>query len=163
MKLFISSLSHGWNIYKSFQWYKKSHESGGHRSTPKATNYAISLAEKLFTIGGSSVLVLKEERQRIKSILKHGRKFRNFTVSAKRMELHECHSEVLEIWKAHPKKLHVVTGFALVDDYWFSHSWCVNLSKSKIIDPTGKCDEYFGVVISHEYTPEYIKLVESWQ
>lgn len=157
MKLFISTWPDGWMIFKSPRQYKKYEELRRKRSTPKAPNYVISFAEKLLKIGGSSVSIPKEESPLLKPLMKVGRGFRSFTVTVRRMEEHSCHTEVLKIWKAHPETLHVVTGKVLVGGCWISHSWCVNFSKRKIIDPTGRGTRYFGWVIDHKYMAEYIK------
>ena len=132
-------------------------ESVGYRLTPKAPKYVISFAEKLLKIGGSSVIVIKAESRWTKPLMKVGRGFRNYTVRVKPMEAHECHWEVLKMWQAYPQTLHVVTGYVLVGDTWLSHSWLVNFSKRKIIDPRGKGNNYFGWVIDHADMPEYIK------
>ena len=62
-----------------------------------------------------------------------------------RGEPHQCHANAAEIWSGDIDKYQLVTGYALCEHLWLSHSWIVQ--GKTLYETTTRFDRYFGVVL----------------
>jgi hypothetical protein len=59
---------------------------------------------------------------------------------------HECHSNAADLWAKGTDKYRLVTGYALMDNHWVSHSWVVD--DKKLYETTHRFDLYFGAELA---------------
>lgn len=66
-----------------------------------------------------------------------------------RGEPSSCHQNVAALWKARPKTIRIMTGYALSDDHiWRCHSWAIDKYSGRLIETTVERDLYYGIRLS---------------
>ena len=101
------------------------------------------LEQKLLSIGGSSV-VWQGNDPHAALLVARGELFSQ-RVRMRRGEPHQCHANAAEIWSGDIDKYQLVTGYALCEHLWLSHSWIVQ--GKTLYETTTRFDRYFGVVL----------------
>jgi hypothetical protein len=82
------------------------------------------LATRFLGLGGDRVLVEKQDPH-LRDVLARGRLFPQRVQRCPGYR-HECHANAAGIWSGAVNKFQLVTGFALSDKTWWSHSWVVS-------------------------------------
>src|SRR4051812_44925690 len=92
---------------------------------PKTTPAGLRkrLEKKLLSLGGSKILWQGFDPQAV-PLASQGQLFSQ-RVRMRRGTPNRCHANVAELWAGAIGKCHPVTGYALSDDQWVSHSWVV--------------------------------------
>jgi len=129
----------------------------------------VKLRKRLLTCGGESVPVLNPKRtasyilEMREIILRDqttddlidgkGRVWSYPPIKRLRGTMGECHTNSARRWLKSYPKLHIGTGWALMDadNMWCQHSWIVKAGDENVIyETTMPFDCYFGVVLSPE-------------
>jgi superfamily II DNA or RNA helicase len=66
-------------------------------------------------------------------------------VRMRRGEPSRCHANAAALWAGATDTYRLVTGYALSDDHWWSHSWVVD--ETHLYETTHRFERYFGAVL----------------
>jgi hypothetical protein len=112
---------------------------------PKTTPARVRkrLEDKLLSLGGSKV-IWQGNDPHATLIAARGQVFPQ-RVRMRRGDPNRCHANAAEIWAGATDKYQLVTGYALSNDHWSSHSWVID--GKTLYETTHRFDRYFGVVL----------------
>lgn len=124
---------------------KKPEEQKHNKGTPQITPACLRsrLERKLLSMGGSRVLWQGNDPQ-AQLIGVRGELFAQ-PVLMKRGEPNRCHANAADLWARAKDKYQLVTGYALTNSRWFSHSWVVD--GKNLYETNKRFDRYFGAVL----------------
>lgn len=120
----------------------------GDPMTKKVPALVRSLCIRLLSFGGTSVCVRFDEKE-CERLLQQGRLIRAAQIEFQFGEPGQCHANSAGLWRRRPRAYRIVTGYALIawDGMWRQHS-CVLTSDGRIIETTGECEKYYGLILS---------------
>ena len=102
------------------------------------------LEQKLLSLGGDMVVPRREPDQ--DKILSWGRLW-NGAVKVVKGLPRNCHENVAKLWRKHPRRYHIATGWALSEDgLWRQHSWIIH--GDTVVETTIPMEKYFGFVLT---------------
>jgi hypothetical protein len=103
------------------------------------------LALKVMEHGGVAFIVPTMEPD-VEVVIRRGELFDGKNRRLVKGKPCQCHTNSAWYWSDHDDKVQLVTGYALSEDgVWRSHSWCVEINSSKIVETTTGRALYFGV------------------
>lgn len=111
------------------------------------------LEKILLKIGGNSVCFPMDEED-LSSLLKRGQDISGPPVEEWDGQPNQCHANSGCFWDHFKKKrpkIRIMTGYALSDDLWRQHTWCLDEDETGgnvIWESTGERDKYFGFIMS---------------
>lgn len=115
------------------------------RNATALTNPAASeLRSKLLSHAGEEVL-LRVTPEEIDRLLAHGEFHPAKGASLRRMQANACHFNAAKLFLT-GRAAKVVSGFALSEGLWRSHTWVLN-SHDRIVETTERREVYFGTVL----------------
>lgn len=112
------------------------------RTTPARPHKRLD--DILLALGGSRVCCLGPDPHAA-LIAARGQLFSQ-KVLMRRGQPHRCHGNAADLWAKAPGRYQLVTGYALSDQVWRSHSWVVG--RDKLNETTQRFERYFGVVLA---------------
>lgn len=105
---------------------------------------AVKLRSKLLEHAGEEVL-LRVTPEEIDRLLARGKFYPGKGARLRRMRANRCHFNAAKLFLT-SQAAKVVSGFALSEGLWRSHTWVLN-SQGRIIETTELRDVYFGTVL----------------
>ena len=114
-----------------------------------------NLINKLLNIGGNNVILGRDTENEIRRMIDDGRLFDDDIVYLPGQNS-RCHANVADRSKR-TKGFNIVSGYALINDTWFCHSWGYNKYKKCIFETTSnKYIKYYGYELNKVETLEFI-------
>lgn len=112
-----------------------------------------TLKDKLLSIGGKEVSFGRDTDEEIKRMLEDGKLFQNQVVKIKGFA-NQCHFNTATAYDMsrkdkykHLDDFKIVSGYALDDDIWISHSWGLN-QQNKLVETTPEIfKKYYGYIL----------------
>jgi hypothetical protein len=121
--------------------------------------HVIDHCRKLLSISGKKVCVYYVDIATDDIALKDGEIIDYTGIVKKRgCEEHRCHTNSAKLWRRHPKKYKLATGYGLDEDIWIGHSWLLN-AKKQIVETTYPFELYYGVVMDTVEAEKFCKTV----
>lgn len=116
------------------------------------------LEQKLLSLGGSVAHVVPYGMDNIcEKLLNDGIYFSNPTVvTMDNQGAGLCHNNSINVWADNIDKLKICTGYAMDNDVWYRHTWCID-EKGVIYECTPyKRGAYYGVPLNLQESREFI-------
>ena len=102
------------------------------------------LEQRLLSLGGDMVVPRREPDH--DKILSGGRLWTGDVKIIKGLPCN-CHVNVAKLWRKHPRRYHIATGWALSEDgLWRQHSWIID--GRTVVETTIPMEKYFGFVLT---------------
>jgi hypothetical protein len=115
----------------------------------------MSLTDKLLSIGGESVKLGLDSSEELDLMINSGQIFTNPTMVGVG-NFGDCHKRVADLYRKHKSKgFKIVSGYALVNDVWYQHSWGLSGSDSVIETTSNKYDIYYGYILSSDDSEDF--------
>jgi hypothetical protein len=123
--------------------------------------FALSaLADRLLTIGGTSVVVPPDDPELVERelalLLGDGHPYSRDSAVLEEGDPSECHANAVALWRA--GRGSICTGYALSDERWRSHSW-IAAPGGVIIETTALRDAYYGYELDGDGAAIFAELV----
>lgn len=112
-----------------------------------------ALKIKLLAIAGESFHAPAFEED-IERILEDGFQASTSGLYVMKGQDNQCHQNSACCWNANRKHSVIMTGYALHNGTWVSHSWVVD-SKSNIVETTFPREIYFGFLLTDEEAQKF--------
>ena len=116
------------------------------------------LRQKLLSLGGSVAHVIPYGIDNIcEKLLNNGIYFSNSTiVTMDDQKVGLCHNNSINVWADNMDELKICTGYAIDDNVWYRHTWCID-KQGVIYECTPyKRGAYYGVPLSLQESKEFI-------
>jgi len=120
-----------------------------------------TLKDKLLSIGGKEVFFGRDTDEEIKRMLEDGKLFQNQVVKIKGFP-NQCHFNTATAYDMsrkdkykHLDDFKIVSGYALDDDIWVSHSWGLN-QQNKLVETTPAIfKKYYGYILDPKESQDF--------
>ena len=70
---------------------------------------------------------------------------------------HRCHKNSANLWSGNKNILSICTGYALYDDIWYTHSWCINKKTNILIETCNvSFEKYYGYILTKKEAIQFV-------